>query len=752
MSLLRPGSKSLVFVTHVDFFRAKCHIFCQVGDVGSQADTVAERVAESVETGTAGPVSSCNRGDLCLALFRSDNSWYRAKVLKTAGTSVTVFFIDYGNTEVVDISNVRQANDFVLSMPALSTNCIVADCTPLGDCWSEEEKKKTETMLLNGEYNVQVLSVEAENTEHPVYTVKLYNLEDGSSPIFVRPASSSSLAIPVQILNVGQSYEVFLSYVESADKFWVQLKDQENDLNSLMADVAACFAEDLPSTGDLISPVKGQLCASCFSEDGAFYRSVVEDLRGDKCTVLFIDYGNYEEKSVSELFTLPQVLCKLPMQGIKCSYKADGNDALISSTLEKYAATDSSYIMTVVAAVGHNQYAVQISSIEELLVSKAPSPKKPHSQQQGAPKVQNSMWQSYQAVFMQVGSIYDVCISHADFPGSFFIQLVANAPALDDLMDSIDKVAHNFEKISNLYTGCTCLAQFGDNAWYRGQILSVKPTTAKVGAVDFGHVEELSHNKLKVIPSNYTQLPAQAISCSLDFSKGGKEMWTDGECDLFKQFIEKKSLAAKVTSKKGFTYQLDLYEMGDKERHINSELNSLPKSARSFEPAQSQFGQPALSRRKPSLPNPEAAVGSKIVLMFTAVKMPFLYGQLTHTPVKKVAQLQTDLNNYFEKNNREQEQISDIGTVCCTQYVDGGWYRGIVVSITGSKIEVAFADFGDSVFKTLQDLKALPAHLLELPQQCILFKAENIPVLTQEKAEKVLINTKVEVTLTKKEG
>ncbi|XP_052774771.1 uncharacterized protein LOC128213245 isoform X2 [Mya arenaria] len=754
MSMFKVGEKAPVFVTHLEFVGKECQAFCQVGDVGGQADTLAERIAEVVENGTASQVSGCTVGDLCLALFHEDNSWYRGRVLSSTGQSITVFFIDYGNTENVQLNNVRKAPDYVLSIPALSTKCVINDCTPLSGVWSADEKKKMESMLHSAEFNCEVVDVNQADVNNVVHVVKLYNLDAPNTPIFVRPAAGGSQTIKYQTLKSGETHQVFMAFVESSKKFYVQLKNQESELNSLMNDIGACFAEDLPSTGDIVNPGNGQVCAACFSEDGAFYRGIVKDIQGDSCTVFFVDYGNSEKKSTSELFTLPQALCKLPAQAIPCQYKSISDD--VEDALHNLTNDDKPSMLMVISGNTERGYVVEIEAVEKLF-GRTLSSQTPKSVSVQQTKPASKLWHSYTSVIMQVDSIYDVCVSYVDHPGQFYVQLIANAKNLDLLMQAIDQVAHNYDKLTNLYTGYPCLAKFSDGSWYRSEVQSVEGGLVTCAAVDFGTVETLPPTQLRNNDINFKQQPAQAIKCTIDLRKCDSSSWTCTDIDSFKALTEGKALVAKVTGRHGFLYELDLYDSN--ERSITAEVGQgkqrqPSQPVRRPPPVQSQtFHQQA----KPAAPvlasvniaPPEVSVGSKYTLCCTAVKPPLFYGQVTHTPVEKVGKLQSDLQSYFTKNPGEPLGNVAVGSFCCTKYVDGGWYRGMITSLSGGQATVAFVDFGDSVDKATRELKDMPASLASLAQQCLLCKVENVP--QSSKLETALVNNRVDVKLTRKE-
>ena len=745
MTDLRVGNRIPIFVTHVEFQNSGCQAFVHVGDLGSQADTVVERTDAYVNSGGAEIPSSSSVGDLCLALFHEDNGWYRAQVLSVSGNSVKVFFIDYGNTETVKVDNLRNASDFVLAIPPLTTKCQVADCIPFFEQWTEEETKKIESMLHSQEFIAEIVQVDP---AAPIAScnVKLFKTDELTVPVFLRKSSSSSdLTVKNEELQIGQDNSVFVSFVDSQQKFWVQLKQKEKELSSLMSDIGACFAEDLPSSGDIVKPVLNQICASCFSEDGSFYRAKVQSVSGDSCKVFFVDYGNSENKSASELFTLPQVLAQLPMQAIQCSYRPTSDAAKIEDILHNLEAEGASCVIKAVSKASSG-YVVQIDAVEKQLNT--------NQIQNMSTKVKGEgrIWTSLPSVVMQVSSVYDVCISHLEHPGRFYIQLIGNASKLDNVMQSIDEVAHNLDSLIIANPGTLCLAKFSDDAWYRSEIISADGGSLTVGAIDFGFIEEFSSKqKLRKIDAKFKELPAQSIMCSLNSENPSSSDWSEKDVLKFNALAEKTALVCRVIKKSGSIFEVDLFDTtNDQERHINQELAVSLNGPVSTTVPNSR----SIPNSKPQLklPPPETALGSKITLCVTALKSTLVFGQVTNTPVEKVAKLQTDLNDYYDKKSTESLDSVDLGSVCCTQYSDGGWYRGVVTSAQGGQVEVSFADFGDSIMKSKSDLKALVPSLCELPQQCVLVNIGNLPSVPGNKLESVLVNKRIDVKLKNKEG
>jgi staphylococcal nuclease domain-containing protein 1 len=62
-------------------------------------------------------------GTVCCARFTADNEWYRARVRSKQGDDYTVFFIDYGNTDIVKSDRLKPL-DPTLSAQAISPQAV----------------------------------------------------------------------------------------------------------------------------------------------------------------------------------------------------------------------------------------------------------------------------------------------------------------------------------------------------------------------------------------------------------------------------------------------------------------------------------------------------------------------------------------------------------------------------------------------------------------------------------------------------
>lgn len=81
------------------------HFYAHVA-TDSTVATLQEQIAASCQGDSDGGYEP-KVGHTCCARFTADNEWYRAKVVSRTATEYTVFFLDYGNSDVVPKSRLK---------------------------------------------------------------------------------------------------------------------------------------------------------------------------------------------------------------------------------------------------------------------------------------------------------------------------------------------------------------------------------------------------------------------------------------------------------------------------------------------------------------------------------------------------------------------------------------------------------------------------------------------------------------------
>ncbi|KAM8953245.1 tudor domain-containing protein 15 [Pelodytes ibericus] len=74
-------------------------------------------------------------GQLCCALYAKDRHYYRAVVTEVMNFQVTVYFLDFGNTETVDYFDIKTLPPQFTVLPALAMCCTLAYVYPVEDVW-----------------------------------------------------------------------------------------------------------------------------------------------------------------------------------------------------------------------------------------------------------------------------------------------------------------------------------------------------------------------------------------------------------------------------------------------------------------------------------------------------------------------------------------------------------------------------------------------------------------------------------------
>ncbi|XP_043918559.1 tudor domain-containing protein 6, partial [Protopterus annectens] len=98
-------------------------------------------------------------GLFCCAKSK-DSYYYRAVITSVQGRMVEVFFVDIGNTELVEWYDIKELLPKFQDLPCLAVKCCLADVIPLADKWSKEAVTYFRRMVLKKELVVHVLAIE----------------------------------------------------------------------------------------------------------------------------------------------------------------------------------------------------------------------------------------------------------------------------------------------------------------------------------------------------------------------------------------------------------------------------------------------------------------------------------------------------------------------------------------------------------------------------------------------------------------
>ena len=95
-------------------------------------------------------------GLICAALFDSDESWYRARVISQIGqSSYSVLFVDYGNIESVNLVDMRKLDGSLFQYPALAVPVQIEELVAQAEHWGQLEQQFFVDHVIEEEFTVK---------------------------------------------------------------------------------------------------------------------------------------------------------------------------------------------------------------------------------------------------------------------------------------------------------------------------------------------------------------------------------------------------------------------------------------------------------------------------------------------------------------------------------------------------------------------------------------------------------------------
>ncbi|KAM6432550.1 tudor domain-containing protein 6 [Rhynochetos jubatus] len=344
-----PALKALVYVSHVN---DPSDFYVQLESDEAQLNNISESLNDKMQAG-----NPCDQllqaGDLISAVYSVDSLWYRAVVKeKTSDNLISIQYIDYGNTSVINTDQAYRLPEDLSSTPAISIHCFLGGlkCKKNTD-WSEEAVlcfiRRTHDVLLTCEFVEKVedkwevilsdhqgiIAVDLAG-EDLASTERCYSMEtlDGGDnselvtvcePLPPQAQNEISGVSDCQLFiwkfpEAGQTVKIHVTVVNSPEYFWSCSADTE-DMNYIEEKIEEAENLGLKPLNDCGSCIKsGDICLAKYSLDGKFYRAHISSVKGDNVTVRHVDYGSEEAVSMEMVRQIPCELLKVPNQAFAC--------------------------------------------------------------------------------------------------------------------------------------------------------------------------------------------------------------------------------------------------------------------------------------------------------------------------------------------------------------------------------------------------------------------------------------------------
>ncbi|KAJ8025991.1 Tudor domain-containing protein 1 [Holothuria leucospilota] len=510
---------------------------------------------------------------------------------------------------------------------------------------------------------------------------------------------------PVQkTLKVNDSIKLEITGInQSGQSFYGYEKESEEVLLKLQARLQDCYAESQPPSGHRYQ--KGDYIVSRYS-DGLWYRARIMDAvpNSQMFQVMFVDYGAEEEKTAEDFCKMEPEFMKLAPQCLSLSLS--GVSAMSVNDLKTFAAwvEGNNPCQGKVVELSEDLISIRLhvigdsaNCINDKLAPKASlplSPKKaeksrtPDRSMSGPGGVATSSpRKENKKKILSVGENHKIAVVDGTSPGKFYACLLKDEKDISNLSEELAKTYGDTKPVKNFkpQVGQQCVAKF-EGSWYRAEVTAVGESNQyEVFYIDYGNSSVVELNQCRPISPQFQEATPFALCLGLEN--------INEECpqEYFRRFIEwvsKEGVVARIVGEAKGKYLVRLFRVDNEEECVNDIL----------------FGVSA----KAPLPVPplvsSVSLGTilDIVILSKQENPDFFYACLVD----------------------QQEELPEVGKVCCVRYKDGCFYRAVVGKIDGGTLQVLLLDYSDVAEVNIPDCYPLEDKFLRTPAYALCFRLE----------------------------
>ncbi|KAH8371983.1 hypothetical protein KR093_009569 [Drosophila rubida] len=287
-------------------------------------------------------------GTACVARFSEDGNCYRALVSAVYGQRYRVVYVDYGNSEMVSLSDLYTIPQELLKIKPFAFRFALAGAKELG-ALDESMKRifKNSALYINFQ-----LTVQAAESVGSMQTCHL--LHNGNSMLDVLKKLKNSRQAYAKADQLQDDDAVEIRYIDSPSNFYVQKVNNIKQFEQLMDEMFAYYNTNQKVPEQLV------LGAPCVVKcDREWYRA--ELLRVDDATIIVrhVDFG-YEQHVKRHLIgNIAEKHLAMPRQAIKCCLKGFENSELSQDKI-----TDQFEMLAEESNIRRRTFSVRVFRIE----------------------------------------------------------------------------------------------------------------------------------------------------------------------------------------------------------------------------------------------------------------------------------------------------------------------------------------------------------------------------------------------------
>ena len=771
-----------VFVTHV-LSPSEFYVF--LASHSSNIQSLSDQMYEYYVTNKVGVRSHTP----CVGSYYSapftDGNYYRCRVLSIHLDSVEVFFIDFGNTGLVDVSDMFILHFRFAIMPAQAVKCYLTGVAMAMDVaaysdWSVHCVKTIQDIAMDKRAKLKVigmkkgvsnsaahyevkLTIESQdvselliskgliNSNGPIDVFKRNPLVDNKPHPLAKPrATPKSISFPS--LSIDECYDVTITEIVAENgRFYCQLRRNKEQLLSIGKIIKKQSLKHLKRN----AIKKGNFVLGRRNADGQWRRAIVRSCTRffDSVRVQNIDYGNIDEVPFKQFCELPLELYDIPIQGVHCQF--DGSAGWMFSpeakSIVEKKLLNAKCRITVLRKESGRTFVVDIvtrddgndvkdwilqsgllfksttrhtnKDIKPVAVDRSPTNTKA--------RVQSSL-----SCISPGQTTFSGYLVHVESIEKFYCQPVETANEMEALSLSMQS---NYNKSPSpppvMILGSFVAALSGKKPkWYRARIVEVGGSDVRVFFVDYGHTSIIPNTRIRRLESQFTSLPCQAVPCQLSsvmcvIGDGDNHILSDivGRSTVrmgLDKVIEGGLSVVEMTTEKGLDVCRELKRMG----LIKTTMKPLSINKEASNKNYNLSVLYGMTCKSSPLPF-QVKEGDILCVYVSHCQDDIVWVQ----PASQIPELQslsqsiadTYVSSYISSNILTKFRPGD---VCCAQYTeDNDWYRARVLGEKEGKVKVFFVDYGNTCL--VDKVCSLVDHFIDQPQLAIPCVFEATPTL-----------------------
>ncbi|XP_055320902.1 maternal protein tudor isoform X2 [Sitodiplosis mosellana] len=261
------------------------------------------------------PINMTCIGMACIARFSEDQSLYRAVIHKVHTNGCRVIFVDFGNSELVPLSELYEIPSHFLEHKTFAMPFELHGCKELGPI-DDHLKKSFSDLVTNATLDLKVIPT----TKSTAQQCELF-LPNGHNVLHQLMEKKIELSSFPNPPHLKDGDIVCIRSAVTAKKFFVQrVKDMPAFDRMMDALLAHCHGAHQMVT----LPAKDACCAAMVNGDTTeWYRVIVTNqVDREHVQVYVVDYGHEMKCHLSNLREITPYFFELPRQAIECCLTA----------------------------------------------------------------------------------------------------------------------------------------------------------------------------------------------------------------------------------------------------------------------------------------------------------------------------------------------------------------------------------------------------------------------------------------------